>query len=323
MEVRGHQIDDGSEVFDGATTTSLAFDRLDDAVESLRYPVGDASPAVGDDPIPMGADGLGDLLHLRNLRTCDPTTPPLKVALGVVGIGLLQEPSLRIRETKGLAGFKSSAAHLTPDLLLFHGQPVLTLEFLRELPMFASAALAQGLSDQLHHVEVVEHQQRSTELLGDSLHVGRAHVRSDRLDPLGGKPHPFEVVENSREVLLSRPPRRKLRGSEVVMFGLAHDGQLFLPSPAPHLVDADNSHLAEVHGLLSLGNVMEQNGPNSLGILPKYSSHLGNSHTALGKTQNHGLHQQGESALGASPRDRDVADADEGTTPTRGTKAFT
>ena len=202
LQMGGYQIDDGSEVFDGAKASGLALHRLDDAIESLGCSIGYPRLEVGDYTIPVGADGLGDLLHFRDFRAGDPTAPPFEVPLGDGWVCLLHDRSQGIQMVEGLAGLQFSGTHLTPDLSLFLAQFVLTfehgpanaLEFLGEFPTFPSSNLVQGLRDQLHHVEVVEDQQRSTKFLGDSLNVGRAHVRADRPDLLRGQPTATQVV---------------------------------------------------------------------------------------------------------------------------------
>lgn len=100
-----------------------------------------------------------------------------------------------------------------------------------------------------------------------------------------------------------------------VLFGFADDCQVFLASPTAHLIDADNAHLAEVHGLVGFGDVMEQDCPDPLWILPQESGHLGDRHAALGKKQHHRFHQHGETGLGSRPRHGDALDTAAGTAP--------
>ena len=66
-------MDDGGEVLDCANATGLAFDGLDDSVNSLGGSVGDLGAQVGGDAGPMGSNGPCCLLHFRDLRA-----PPKK-----------------------------------------------------------------------------------------------------------------------------------------------------------------------------------------------------------------------------------------------------
>ena len=231
----GDEVNDGGEVLDGTEAAGFVLHGLDDSFAGLGGAVGDEGPEVGHDALPVVADGLGALLHFRNPRTSHPAALPLEVPLVDGRVWFLHDVAQAIQWVEGLACLELSRAHPLPGPALGLGEAVLALdrrpppplEFLRKLPAFPASDLVEGVADLLHDVEVVEDQQRAAELLRDTLDVGRAHVRADRLDLLRGQPTATQGGGKVPET----PAVPSLHGQEdtrrtPVLLGFAEDRQV-------------------------------------------------------------------------------------------------
>jgi hypothetical protein len=161
------EADHGGEVFDRPEAAGLPFHGLVDAVEGLGRAFGHASPEVVHDAVPVVADGLGGLFHLRDPRTAHPPAPPLEVPLGDARVRFLHEVAQGIQLVEGLAGQELPGADPLPGPEFGAGQAVLPLEqrpahpleLLRELAPLPAPDLVEGVAHQFHHVEVLEDQQ--------------------------------------------------------------------------------------------------------------------------------------------------------------------
>jgi len=135
-------------------------------------------------------------------------------------------------------------------------------------------------------VEIVEHQQRSTELFGDSFNVGCTHVRAHQFDLLRIQPPTLQVIADLLQRLAVTPLKRQEHPRRTpVLLGFADDREVLLASGTAHLIDADHAHVGEARGLVCLGDVMEGDVPDPLGVLASCLGDIRRRHPRL--RQNH------------------------------------
>ena len=87
IELAGSLVGGGSEVDEVFKSASHSFCELDDTVYGLNGCGGHVSVEVGQDSIPMLANGLGQSAKGVETTTRRPTTPPPKFSLGNVAFG--------------------------------------------------------------------------------------------------------------------------------------------------------------------------------------------------------------------------------------------
>ena len=188
-----------------AEAIGLAFHGLDLVVGALQGAGGDRVVVVGQDALAVFGQGVGELLQDRNARGLGAANPVVQhpasgrlvrlppdlpqVLLEVVGHG-----QRRVQSQGVLQALLLVAARIEV-LRVLQQEPARALEDLallriRQLPIQLAAQGAELVVEQLDDVEVVEHVDRTRQMLAHRPDVGPAHVGGHGLHLGMGRPQP-------------------------------------------------------------------------------------------------------------------------------------
>jgi len=131
VSLPGPVVGGGSEVDEVLESPSHSFCELDDTVNGLDGCGGHASVEVGEDSIPMLANGLGQSTERVEATACCPATPPLKFGFGNLALRAGINGLERLTKTHRSAKF----GVLTTEIFTLH------LTFLTEVPSVAPQLL--------------------------------------------------------------------------------------------------------------------------------------------------------------------------------------
>jgi hypothetical protein len=295
-----------------AIASRLAFSRLDKASQGLHNAIVDAGNEPAQYPEPVPADHIGGLHHWFDLRTIGGNRPGFEkaatVAPALLGVeiaeGLLQAICLSKPSIASHDQFELLFLLLSKVLWVLQDQISTALDGLIRLPFLASD-LIDSICEHASNMESVKGDRCLREVLGNAFDESRRHVTG----------YLFHLVDAT---LVALKKAGKSRNSRVILAcGGEYQTSLIQIEKQAYVVVVlaggglinTNAGNGRAGGLRQrLLYVMLENTPNALVRDVQQTANRPHGHVP-GQFQDHGLHEQREAAIGASPWNTDQFDA--------------
>ncbi len=309
-ELARDQVGDGDEVAHGAVAARLGLGGLDLCIRRLDTPIGQSGVEGVEDAVPMGFDGLGEVLHRLEAAAPGPAVPACEQRLGLLaGVGQAEDLAQALLDAVGTVGLEVEAAQIdvlsqltaVPILLVLKPNVAAALEHGSGFHLCPTHRI-DGLIGELDDVEFIEGDVRPRQLFLHPATIARRHIDADVADVLRAAAVGLEVVGELRDHLGLAP----LGGEQQPRFlEIVKEADVLMPAPRGGLVQADGGDAGEVLLRARLLDVMVQHPPQAHVAHPQQLRDLAYRHRpAQGDDQR--LHQLGEAAVGTRPRDLDL-----------------
>src|SRR6516165_12073517 len=258
----------GSEVDEVFESASHSFCELDDTVYGLDGCGSHARVEVGQDSVPMLANGPGQRTERAEATACCPTAPPGKFSLGNLalraGVNSLQSLPQTHRSTKFgvlttetftlFLAFLSQVPSITPQA------PQRPFELWSSLTLKLAAHLIECLASQHHDMELVEDDPSLRKVFDRSLDIGWAHIHGDSLD-LGRIS--TVLAQGFGKGSQGLRTAALYHEQQAGVLGVQHSGHVAVSAPSTGLINGNPPHGTPVTLCVCLLDVVHQHSPQA------------------------------------------------------------